>query len=59
MVHPSSPAPRSQIHECTISLMFLGIILRLLRLKVSLYNVYISNQFQTTFEGGVGGGGGE
>jgi hypothetical protein len=26
-----------------------GIILRILRLEVSVYNVYIKNQFQTTF----------
>ncbi len=30
-------------------LQFLGIILRVLRLEVSVYNVYITNQFQTTF----------
>ncbi len=36
---------------------FLGIILRVLRLKVSVYNVYITNQFQTTFARGGGGGG--
>jgi hypothetical protein len=28
---------------------FLGIILRVLRLEVSVCNVYITNQFQTTF----------
>ncbi len=28
---------------------FLGIILRVLRLEVSVYNVYITNQFQATF----------
>jgi hypothetical protein len=34
--------------------MFLGIILRVLRLEVSIYNVYITNQFQTPFaQGGV------
>jgi hypothetical protein len=34
---------------------FLGIILRVLRLEVSLYNVYIKNQFQITFaQGGRG-----
>ncbi len=46
---------RSRIHERTISLRFLGIILRVLRLEVSLYKVYITNQFQTTFakKGGV------
>jgi hypothetical protein len=31
------------------SLKFLGIILRVLNLEVSIYNVYITNQFQTTF----------
>jgi hypothetical protein len=32
-----------------------GIILRVLRLQVSVYNVYITNQFQTTFaQGGWG-----
>ncbi len=30
----------------------LGIILGVLRLDVSVYNVYISNQFQTTFAQG-------
>jgi hypothetical protein len=30
-------------------LRFLGIMLRVLRLEVSLYNVFITNQFQTTF----------
>jgi hypothetical protein len=33
---------------------FLGIILRVLRLEVSVYNVYITNQFQTTFAQGEG-----
>ncbi len=46
----------SQIHERTISLRFLGIILRVLTLEVSVYNGYITNQFQTTFVGGGGGG---
>jgi hypothetical protein len=46
---------RSRIHERTISLRFQDIILRVLRLEVSLYNVYITNQFQTTFSGGGGG----
>ncbi len=46
----------SRIHERTFSLRFLGIILRVLRLEVSVYNVYISNQFQTTFAQGGGGG---
>jgi hypothetical protein len=40
----------------TISLRFLGIILRVLRLEVSVYNVYITNSFQTTFARGGGGG---
>ena len=39
--------------ERGISLRFLGLILRFLRLEFSLYNVYITNQFQTTF--GLGG----
>jgi hypothetical protein len=45
---------RRRIHERTISLRFLGINLRVLRLEVSVYNVYIINQFQNTFaqEGG-------
>ncbi len=46
---------RSQIHERTISLRFLGIILRVLRLEVSVYNVYIRNQCQTTFAQGAAG----
>jgi hypothetical protein len=46
---------RNRIHERTISLRFLGIVLRVLRLEVSEYNVYITNQFQTTFaQGGRG-----
>ncbi len=49
--YPSSleEEDRSRIHERTISLRFLGIILRVLRLEISLYNVYITNHFQTTF----------
>jgi hypothetical protein len=47
----------SRIHERTISLRFLGIILRFLRLEVSVYNVYITNQFQATFASSGGGGG--
>jgi hypothetical protein len=43
---------RSQIHERTISMRFLGITLRVLRLEVSVYNVYIANQLQTTFAQG-------
>jgi hypothetical protein len=34
----------------------MGIILRVLRLEVSVYNVYITDQFQTTFTRGGGGG---
>ncbi len=34
---------RSRIHERTISLSFLGMIFRVLRLEVSVYNVYIAN----------------
>ncbi len=45
----------SQIHERTISLRFLDIILRVLRLEVSISDVYIVNHFQTTFAQ-VGGG---
>jgi hypothetical protein len=45
---------RSRIHKHTILLKFLDIILRVLRIEVS---VYITNQFQTTFyHGGRGGG---
>ncbi len=47
--------PETRIHERTISSRFLGIILSVLRLEVSLYNVYISNQFQTTFAQGEAG----
>ncbi len=39
----------SRVHECTFSLRFLGIILWVLRLEVFVYNVYFTNQFQTTF----------
>ncbi len=35
---------------------FLGIILRFLRLEVSVYNDYITKQFKPTFAGGGGGG---
>jgi hypothetical protein len=48
---------RGRIHERTILLRFLGIILRVLILEVSEYNVYITNQFQTTFAQTGGGGG--
>ncbi len=43
---------RSRIHERTILLRFLGIILRVLRLEASVYNVYITNQFQTAVSTG-------
>ncbi len=36
------------------SLRFLGIILGVLRIEVSVYNVYFKNQFQTTFPQGGG-----
>ncbi len=49
---------RDCIRERKISLKVLGIILRALRLEVSVYNVYITNKFQPTFSRGVGGGGG-
>ncbi len=44
----------AQIYELTSSLRFMDIILRVLRLEVSINNVYITNQFQTNFEGGGG-----
>jgi hypothetical protein len=43
---------RSRIHEPIILLRFLGKILRVLRLEVTVYNVYATNQFQTTFARG-------
>jgi hypothetical protein len=43
---------RSPIHEHKYLFSFLGIILRVLRLEVSINNVYITNQFQTTFAQG-------
>jgi hypothetical protein len=49
-----SDAPNTKIPQ--ISLRFLSIILRVLRFEVSVYNVYITNQFQTTFAQGRGGG---
>jgi hypothetical protein len=53
----TSEVSRSQIHERTISLMFMGMILRVLRLEVSVYNIYITNKFHTTFaRAGRGGG---
>jgi hypothetical protein len=47
----------SQIHERTISLRFLGIILRVLRLQVSIYNVYITKPVSNHFCSREGGGG--
>jgi hypothetical protein len=48
---------RSIIHEHTVSLMCLGIILRVLRLEVSVYIVFITNQFSNIFaQGGEGWG---
>ncbi len=40
----------------TISFRFLGIILRVLRLEVSVYNVFTTNELQTTFARRGGGG---
>jgi hypothetical protein len=37
---------KSRIHERTISFRFLGVILRLLILEVSVYIIYITNQFK-------------
>jgi hypothetical protein len=45
-----------RIHKRTTSLRFLGIILSVLRLEVSVYNVYIKKKFSNHFcskEGGV------
>ncbi len=53
----TSSETRSRIHERTISLRFLGIILRVLSLEVFVYNVYNTNQFQPTLLGGWGGEG--
>jgi hypothetical protein len=39
-----------------VSLWFLGIILKVLRLEVSVYNVYNAKQFIPTFARGWGGG---
>ncbi len=53
--HRKDLSTGSRIHERTNLLMFLGIILRILRLEVSVYNVYITHQFKTTFaQGGRG-----
>jgi hypothetical protein len=37
------PTPKAEFMS------FLGIILRVLKLEVSVYNVYITNQYQITF----------
>ncbi len=52
---PQSPFPETGF----MNIQFLGIILRVLRLEVSIaiHNVYITNQFQSTFARGGGGGG--
>jgi hypothetical protein len=50
---------RSRIHERTISLRFLGIILRVLRLEVSVSNVYITTSFKPLLLKGGGGEGRE
>ncbi len=55
LLHCSRTVSRSRIHECTILLRFLGIILRVFRPEVFVHNVYITNQFQTTFAQGGGG----
>jgi hypothetical protein len=49
---------RSRIHERIISLKFPGIILGVLKIEISVYNVDIKNQFQTTFAQGARGRGG-
>jgi hypothetical protein len=46
---------RSRIHKREILLRFLGIILRVLNLEASIYNVYITNQFRSTFAQRGGG----
>jgi hypothetical protein len=38
-----------------MNVQFLGIILGVIRIEVSVYNVYVTNQFQTTFARGKGG----
>jgi hypothetical protein len=47
---------RSRINEHIILLRFLGIILKVLTLEVSVYNVYMTKKCQTTFAWGGGGG---
>jgi hypothetical protein len=48
---------RSRIHERKISLMFLGIISRVLRVEVSFYYVYINKPVLNHFYSGGGEGG--
>jgi hypothetical protein len=49
---------RSRIHERSILLRFLGIIMRVSRLEVYVYNFYITNKFRTICAQGAEGGGG-
>ncbi len=51
--------PEAETHEHTILLRILGIILRVLRLDVSLYNFLSQTSFQTIAQGGEWGGGGK
>jgi hypothetical protein len=53
----SRPKSRSRIHERTVSLRFLGIILRVLKLEVSVYNGYNYKPVSTHNLLGVRGGG--
>ncbi len=46
---------RSRIHERTISLRFLGLILRVLRLEVSINNVTLQTSFKPLCSRGEGG----
>ena len=47
---------RSRIHKRKILLRFLGIVLTVRKLEVSVYIVYITEQFQNSFSWGGGGG---
>ncbi len=52
------PCPKAEFMNVQlISWRFLGIVLKVFRLEVSVCNVYITNQFQTNFAQGGGGGG--
>jgi len=60
LLYPPSPLPppllsRSRIHEHKISLRFLCIILRVLRLEVFVYNVYTKTSFKQFLLKGGGG----